>query len=221
MARPVKRPAKRPADRQDESGYSLIELIVAMSLFSVFLAMFIAGIVAITRVTTEARVDAQTSSSVGVAMQRIERSVRYADSVNYAGSVGNNSYVEWRTDKQSTVDGIETCTQLRYSEVDGTIAMRSWQSGTAPSATAWNVLVKSIRGEATNAYPFATVPAIVGVSNYQGLTVHTVAGLSETAGTDATTTVYAKNSTVNSPSNLTNAGGQSITPVCMGTGVRP
>lgn len=206
--------------RHNDQGYTLVELLVAMGVFSIFLAMFIAGVTSVSRASTQARIDAQTSSSIGIAMQRIERSVRYADAINYPGASGGASFVEWRTDSTSAGSGVTTCTQLRYSEADGTLAMRSWEAASAPSTGTWNVLVKDVRGEATDVYPFSTVPAASGVSNYQGLTVHTIAGLSDAAGTEASSTIYARNSSVDSTSNSAGANGQSITPVCAGGSYR-
>ncbi|MGY1550222.1 PulJ/GspJ family protein [Microbacterium sp. A588] len=213
--------APRRLDRRDEQGYTLVELLVAMGVFSVFLVLFISAIVSVSRASTQARVDAQTSSSVGIAMQRIERSVRYADSINYPGSNAGASYVEWRTDATSASSGVDTCTQLRYTAGDGKLAMRTWDAASSPSTGTWNVLVSDIRGESTNVYPFRTIAADGGTTtHYQGLTVHTLAGLSEAAGTETSATIYAKNSTVDSTSNAIGAAGQSMTPVCAGTDYR-
>lgn len=213
--------ANRLKRRDREHGYTLIEVMVAMGIFSVFLALFIAGVVTVSRASTQAKLDAQTSSAIGAALQRIERSTRYADAINRPGTVGDNAYVEWRTDASSARSGATTCTQLRYDAEAGTIAMRAWNVAQAPSTGAWSVLVTQVRGEATDTYPFAMVLAADGVSNYQGLTAHIIAGLDDDAGTEVTTTVYAKNSSVNSSSNAVAANGQSVTPVCAGRDYRP
>lgn len=203
-----------------ESGHTLVELTVAMTVFSVFLALFVGAVVVVSRASTEARVDAQTSSAAGIALQRIERSARYADAVNQPGAVGGTAYVEWRTDAVSSSTDVTTCTQLRYRADDGTIALRSWPASQSPSTGKWNVVMRNVIGTATTTYPFATMVASAGVSNYQGLTVHIRAGLDDRAGSEATTTVYAKNSSVESPSNAVAASGQSTTPICAGSGYR-
>lgn len=211
----------RERGRDGERGYTLVELLVAMTVFSVFLALFIAGVVVVSRTSTQATIDAQTASSTGIALQRIERTARYADAVNQPGVVGGNAYVEWRTDAISAPSGVTTCSQLRYRPSDGTIALRTWAATEVPSTSTWNVLTTKVRGTASTTYPFATVLAASGVSNYQGLTVHILAGLDDRIGTDITTTVYAKNSSVESPSNAIGAAGQSLSPVCAGSGYRP
>lgn len=207
--------------RTDEAGYTLVEIIVAMGIFAVFLSMFVGAVVAVSRVSTEARVDAQTSSAAGIALQHIERSVRYADAVNQPGAVGRTAYVEWRTDAASAPSDVTTCTQLRYRADDGTVALRSWPAASTPTTARWSVIMRDVIGTATGSYPFTTVAAAAGVSNYQGLTVHLRAGLDDRAGSEATTTIYAKNSSVESPSNAVNASGQSTTPICAVSGYRP
>lgn len=216
----LRRP-RRLDQRATEAGYTLVELIVAMGIFAVFLTVFIGAIVAVSRISTEARVDAQTSSAAGIALQRIERSVRYADSVNQPGAIAGNSYVEWRTDAVSASSGVTTCAQLRYRAADGTIALRTWPVNQSPSTGKWNVIMRDVIGSATAGYPFATVVAAAGVSNYQGLTVQLRAGLDDRVGSEAITTIYAKNSSVESPSNAVAGSGQSSTPVCAGSGYRP
>src|SRR5690606_29389526 len=90
----------------------------------------------------------------------------------------------------------------------------------SPSTGKWSVIMRDVIGTATTTYPFATMVAAAGVSNYQGLTVHIRAGLDDRVGSEAMTTIYAKNSSVESPSNTVNAGGQSTYPICAGSGYR-
>lgn len=202
-----------------DEGFTLPDLIVAIGIFLVLLTILVSGAVSIARASTQARLDAQTSSAVGIALQRIERSVRYADALNYPGVVSGAAYVEWRTDKDATPAGVTTCSQLRYRAADGTLALRTWPS-TAPASTGtWSVLLTNIRGAATATSPFTTIAAAGGVSNFQGLTIALATGLSDEAGTNTSTTVYAKNSSVESISNPVGSGGQSATPVCAVGGV--
>ncbi|WP_460801904.1 PulJ/GspJ family protein [Microbacterium sp. GXF6406] len=212
---------KRLDRRERDAGFTLLEIIVAMGIFSLFLAMFLGTVISVTRATTQAKVDAQTSSAIGIAVQRVERSVRYADTINYPGATAGFAYVEWRTDAVSATSGAVTCTQLRYSEEEGTIAMRSWPANESPSSGTWSVLLRDVMGEAADDMPFRVVTADGVTSNYQGLTLDISAGISDAAGTSTRTTIYAKNSSVNSPSNTAAANGQSMTPVCTGMSYRP
>lgn len=203
-----------------DAGFTLPEVIVAMGLFVVLLSMVVAGIVQLNRVAMTARMDTQTASQTGVAFQAIDRSVRYAEAVNYPGTTSAGAYVEWRTGAASAPSGVATCTQLRYSVADGTLAMRSWNASAAPTTGTWRVILSSLRGAASTTYPFVMVAA-GSVSNYQGLTVAITAGPTDAIGTSTSTTIYAKNSSSESPSNAMGSTGQSASPVCSGTGVRP
>lgn len=208
------------ARRRDDEGLTLIELIVAMGVFIVLLTVLVGGVVGLSKNFTVARTDAQTSKAVGVAAQRIERSVRYADSINYPGVVTGKSYVEWRTDAVSAPSGVTTCTQLRYDESAGTIAIRQWASTASPTTGTWSVILGNVRGAASATFPFVTVAAGGGVL-YQGLTVSFATGLNDNAGTITSVTYYAKNSSVDSPSNPTDASNQSTPGVCaLKTGAR-
>ncbi len=208
------------ARRKRDEGMTLIELIVAMGIFAVLLSVLASGVVGLSRSFMESRVDAQTSKALGVAAQRVERSVRYADAINYPGVVATKAYVEWRTDAVSAPSGVTTCTQLRYDASAGTVAIRQWASSASPSTGAWSVILSNVTGTATVAYPFVTVAAGRGVL-YQGLSLSLATGLAADTGTTTSVTYYAKNSGVDSPSNAQDASDQSQTPVCSAkTGAR-
>lgn len=202
-----------------DAGLTLVELIVAFGLFSFLVAILVTAIVGFTSTTTEAQLDAETSSQVGAAMKRVERSVRYAESINYAGVTSGAAYVEWRTSAASAPTGVTTCTQLRYTSSDGKLAMRTWDAAALPSPGTWTVILSGLYGSATATYPFITIAAGAG-SNYQGLTVSVQTGEDTDSGTTTASTVYAKNSSVDSPSNEATPGNQSKTPVCNGVGYR-
>lgn len=202
----------------------MIELIVAMGLFTLFVSLLVGGIVGFTRATTESRLDAQTSSAVGAALKRLEKSARYADAINYPGVVSGKAYVEWRVDAVSAPTGVTTCYQLRYTASARTLALRSWASGSSPAAATWTVILSGVRGPASTSYPFMTIAA-GAASNYQGLTVSVATGLDADTGTTTSSTVYAKNSSSDSTSNATASSGQSLNPICAVSGslatVRP
>lgn len=209
-----------PRPSGEDAGLTLVELIVALGLFTLFLSILVGGIVGFTRATTDARIDAQTSSAVGAAMKRVDKSVRYANAVNYPVVVSGKTYVEWQTDAVSAPSGVTTCTQLRYTAATGTIALRTWVAGAAASTGTWNVILSNIRGAATATYPFQVISAGAN-SNYQGLVMSVVTGPAAAAGTTTSSTVYAKNSSSNSTSNTVNGSGESQNPVCKTSDYHP
>lgn len=203
-----------------DAGFSLLEVIVALGLFSVLLSIAVAGVISLNRVALATRLDAQTSSQTGIAVQTIDKSLRYAEAVNYPGTTGAGAYVEWRTSAASAASGVTTCTQLRYAPDKGTLAMRSWAAAAAPTTGTWRVILSNVRGPASTTYPFVMIPA-GSVSNYQGLAISILTGPNESAGTETSATIYAKNSSSESPSNTLGSGGQSASPVCSTMGYRP
>lgn len=210
--------ARAPSRR--DGGFTLLELIVAMGLFVVLLSIVVGTIVGLARAALTARLDTQTASQAGVALQTIDRSVRYAEAVNYPGTTSGGAYIEWRTSAASAPTGVATCTQLRYQPGDGTLAIRSWAAAAAPSTGTWRVILSEVRGAASATYPFVMVAA-GSVSNYQGLSLTLTVGPDDVKGSTTSTTIYAKNSSAESPSNALGSGGQSATPVCTTTGTRP
>ena len=215
MADEVDRPRAR------EAGFTLVELTVALGLFAAFLALFATAAVGFAGATADARADASSSSSIGVAAQRVQRSIRYADSVNYPGLVGTTVYTEWHTTAQSSPTGVATCTQLRYNSATGVIAMRTWADTASAATGPWATILSGVTGAATTSTPFAVSPAAGGVSNYQGLTLTLNVGVTSSGSTSSTVTFYARNSSVNSRSNAIATSGQSAVPICTGTGYRP
>ncbi|WP_314855646.1 prepilin-type N-terminal cleavage/methylation domain-containing protein [uncultured Microbacterium sp.] len=210
----------RPRRLRRDGGFTLLEVIVALGIFSVLLSIFVAGVMSLNRLALASRIDAQTSSQTGIAVQTIDKSIRYAEAVNYPGTTGVGAYIEWRTSAASAPSGVTTCTQLRYAPDKGTLAMRSWVAAAAPSTGTWRVILSNVRGTASSTYPFVMIPA-GSVSNYQGLAISVLTGPNESAGTETSATIYAKNSSSESPSNTLGSGGQSASPVCSTMGYRP
>lgn len=209
---------ERPAG---DGGFSLVELIVAMGIFSIFLSVFIAGIVQLTRTTASAVARVESSTSVGVLYQRIDPTVRFAQEINAPGlGGGGRSYIEYFTSAEATSDVRNICTQLRYDPTDATIAMRrwSWAGGSShqdPDAAAvWQVIAVEVLPAGSGApatYPFSRTTATADTP-YQRLVVALQLG-AEAYGSDTTSTntFIARNSSTLS---ATNTGGQ----VCDGGG---
>jgi prepilin-type N-terminal cleavage/methylation domain-containing protein len=116
--------------RGDDAGVTLLEVMVSMSVMAVVAAIFTAGIVGMysTANGTEARATAQTQLSL--ALQRIDKQVRYASGVGREYSAGDDRYVEY------LVAGVTDarCYRLRLS--NGRLQQRTWAS-TAPPPVVW------------------------------------------------------------------------------------
>ena len=200
-----------------DSGFTLVELLVAMVIFSVFLAIVISSVVAITRASTKVQTTARTTASELVVFQRLDREVRYADSINFPG-VGLSSgdvYVEFRIPASSTVNNVTLCTQWRYNPNNGTISSQTWPDVATPTFSGWDTEMTNVYNDGGATYPFLLTPA-VGQTSKQWLTLTVDGGNTGVKGTKISSVFIARNSSVQSPSNAdTNMDGKSDSPVCI------
>lgn len=201
----------RRIERGDR-GTTLIEMLFSIFLFSIFVAIFLAAVVQITRSTSDSVSRSSSSSSVLVSFQDLDRSVRWADSINPPGVSGTNTYVEFHTAAVSSVTGVETCSQWRYVSADGIIQERSWNAATGVAITGWATRSTNIQRPtgASATYPFEFSPVSAN-SPMQKLTLTLVAGrATDNSRTRITTTYLARNSS-----------SRSVNPICNPTGYRP
>jgi hypothetical protein len=210
----------RRGRRADESGFSLIELVVATGIFTIFISLFLVAVVSLARGTSRATLTADSSSGVLLVFQDIDRQVRYADAVNFPGNGVSGSryrYVEFRTPAASARSGVTTCTQWRYDSVAGTIASRQWTDVGGAVASPWKVKLDAVYGAPSATYPFRLEPATANQAKRQRLYISIDAGnLALQAGASIETSFIARNSSISSPGNSNNG-----TQVCLSTIGRP
>jgi prepilin-type N-terminal cleavage/methylation domain-containing protein len=208
---------------RDDSGFSLVELIIAMAIFSIFITILLASILGITRASNKAQVVSQTSTGVLSVFQTLDRQIRYADAINYQGAGPTGiQYIEFRTPAASSPSGVSICTQWRFVPTTKVIQSRTWNEGATPG-TVWMTNLANVVNDGGANYPFQLLPAsaAVGASLFQQLKLTVDAGNSPVSGASITTTFVARNSTA-SPSNAsTLVAGVSDTPVCWTGTVRP
>lgn len=211
-----------------EGGYTLVELIVAMGIFTTVLAVFMSGLMLMFRDTNRAQAAAQNTDSLRKVFLQLDRQVRYADGVNVPGAVGTRWYAEFRTPQDGSVAA--TCYQWRYDTAAGTLAWRSWKAAAAvpSSTTGWAQMTSKLAtgpvafGTSTAPVtPFVMLPASQSTVHQQ-LVVALNSGRSDGQGEQLRTTFVAVNSDVNSPGNKStgNGGTASDTPVCSATNPR-
>jgi prepilin-type N-terminal cleavage/methylation domain-containing protein len=151
-----------------DTGLTLMEVVVAMSIMLVMMAGVTAGLVQIFKLTSVTGTKAVAQSQVRLVLLRLDRQVRYASGISTphidASSV---QYVEYKFVEK----GRSTCVQLRVT--GGNLQQRSWTSGTfAP--TSWATLASGV----TSTWPFTRVDATDEVGHQRLKVV-----LSATAGT--------------------------------------
>ncbi len=201
----------------DDSGFSLVELMVAMLIFSVFLAIVTSSVVSITRASTKVQTTARTTSQELVVFQRLDREVRYSDAINFPG-VGATSgymYIEFRIPASSTVNNVTLCTQWRYVQSTGSIQSRTWPDTATPTFSNWDTEMTNVYNDGGPTYPFMLTPATG--QGKQLLTLTLDSGNTAVRGTAIQSVFIARNSSVQSPSNAdVHVAGVSDSPICPG-----
>lgn len=209
-----------------ESGFTLIELIVAMGIFTIFIALFLAAVVSLARGTVKAQLTTETASGISVVFQNIDRQVRYADSINYPGTGPSGAvYIEFRTPASSTKENITRCTQWRFLVSENRLESRQWSDVPGAVRPAWQTKLTNVIAVGGDTYPFEMVPATLTGTSKQQLVLTLNAGNPngvDKAGSAVTTRFVARNSSLSSPSNSDSlVDGTSNTPVCTVPGDRP
>jgi type II secretory pathway pseudopilin PulG len=163
-------PNRRPANRlrrTEDGGTTLIEVVVSMSIMSVFMAMFTVGVVQMSRAANKNEATSTAQSQLNIAFMRLDKEIRYAAGVSAPGSVSGDPYVEYLI----TNSGTPLCTQLRLLVTSGQLQHRTWVQGSSPlTPSAWIPLASQV--SATQ--PFTFFPAD-STYNFQRLQLKLVA----------------------------------------------
>lgn len=199
---------------RSDDGFTLIELMVAMMVFTIFLAIMLTSIVALTRGANRIKVAAVSANQELVVFQRLDRQIRYADGINAQGTgTSGDIYFEFRTPADSAPTQVVTCTQWRYDPTAETVASRSWPDGNLGAATSWNVQLNNVANDGGANYPFQFLPITGNGSSLEEFTLTLDAGNTTVQGNKISSTFVARNSTVTQ----SNPGG----PICPAAGSRP
>ena len=166
----------------DDAGFTLVDMVVATTLMLVVMAMFSVTIVRLygTANNLDARSTAQ--ASINIAMQRLDRQVRYAKGISTPYLVSGNQYIDFLAIQRTGTTIVQQCIQVRVAS--GVLAQRTWLYQASPlTPTPWRPLVTGL----TSATPF-TYLAPTDTLGYQQLTVALAAGTGR--GADSNTTTF-------------------------------
>lgn len=145
----------------DDAGLTLLELIVAMTIMSIFGLMFVSGITQMYQVANRTSAAATALSQINIAFQRLDGQIRYAGGFSTPGpNAGTDQYVEYLTANTGT----EICGELRFQSSTSQLRWRQWNHGGTPGG--WTVLASNV----TSSTPFAVTAPASG-SAYQTLTL--------------------------------------------------
>jgi len=142
--------AEAGRDAGADAGITLIEVVVAMTIMSLFMAMFTAGVVQMFRSAhgTEAVTTAQ--AQLNLAVLRLEREVRYASGIHAEGQVKSGDwYVEYAVKND---EGKPQCVALRLQVAARQLQRQAWPRSGAPTG-AWTTLATNVDPPSGQAKP--------------------------------------------------------------------
>jgi len=209
---------------EGDAGLTLVELMVSLIVFSLFLTILLSAVIGITRASSRAQLLSRSSSNVLIVFQNLDRQIRYANAINFPGAGPSGSrYIEFRTGAESAPTGVVTCTQWRYNPAAAAIQTRTWPDVVGASPTPWVTKISDVTDLGTPDYPFKMIPAAIGASSMQQMAISVSSGTPlVTPGAAISTNLVARNSSIQSPSNSNViVAGVSDTPVCLSSGSRP
>jgi Tfp pilus assembly protein PilV len=160
--------------KKSDAGFTMIDVLVSMSLMVVVMAVATAGITSMYRTAGAVEARSTAQAQLGLALQRLDREIRYAEGISDEYQVGSDWYVDFLA-----VQGTRRqCIQLRLA--GGQLAQRTWTYDQTPlTRTAWRPLATGI----TSVRPFDYLPPS-DLLGYQRLT------LDLRSGRDANTATF-------------------------------
>ena len=147
--------------KKSDAGFTMIDVLVSMTVMLVVMAVATAGISSMYRAANAVDAKSVAQSQLGLALQRLDREIRYAQGISDEYRVDGDWYVDFLA-----VQGTQRqCIQLRLA--GGQLAQRTWAYDVTPlNRTAWRPLAGGI----TSAQPFDYLPPSDAVS-FQRLTL--------------------------------------------------
>ncbi|HET9657929.1 MAG TPA: prepilin-type N-terminal cleavage/methylation domain-containing protein [Kineosporiaceae bacterium] len=182
--------AGRRGRGREDGGYTLVELLVAMSLFAVLIAIYMAGIVQMTRSTNRVRNVTSSTDEGRRAFDRFDRQIRYASAVNRPVEVGSDWYLEFQT--TATGSGTGLCTQWRLLASTDQLQLRTWSDVSSPTATTWTTVASNVVNDPASQQPFTFHPAD-STYNRQRVDLLLVVGNSQPGGAQVQAAFVARN----------------------------
>jgi type II secretory pathway pseudopilin PulG len=201
----------------------MIELMIALGIFSIFLAVVLSSVISITRASTRVQVTALSSSAELAVFQRLDHQIRYSDSINFPGigAPSGDMYIEFRTPAESTTAQITLCTQWRFDLSTRSVQSRKWNDVVGAVPGAWETDLTNVANDGGANYPFQLLPATNNGSTMQQLVLTLDTGNAAVKGAAISSTFVARNSSIQSSSNTDDLVlGTSDSPICP-AGSRP
>ena len=171
----VRRPTMTRGKR-DSTGFTIIELLVSMTLLAVVSTTFLAAVNAIYGGIHKQQGITDAADGNRRAFELLDKQVRYASAINTPGTAADgNFYVEYQWSQSTgSLDSV-TCSQWRLNPTTDVLQYRSWASGTTPNPTpSWTTVDTGVINNPSTQPPFSLVgPTAQGATmQYQVLDVN-------------------------------------------------
>jgi hypothetical protein len=119
----------------------MVDVVVSMTLLSVFMAIFTGGTVRMYRSATLIQATANAQTQITTVFLRLDTEIRYAAGISEPNPAGADRYVEYLT--TNTGDGV--CIELRLNGASQQLQRRTWPQGANPLVpTAWVPLASAV-----------------------------------------------------------------------------
>jgi prepilin-type N-terminal cleavage/methylation domain-containing protein len=198
---------ERTATRRGDAGFTLLEVMVGMTVMTTFLLMFATGITQMYRVANRASAASQAQSALSLAFLRLDKQVRYASAINTPAVSGTDYYIEFLT----TNTGSPVCTQLRLQGATKILQSRNWVStANISTATAWVPIATEVAASSTGSsagQPFSR-SAADSVYNYQRMKLDLVSSVSGLTSKETAVTFTALNTSLVTSNDLVCTAGR-------------
>ena len=172
-------------DAGPDAGFTMIEVVVSLTIMSLAMAMFTTGVLEVYRFLNRDEATSTAQSQLALTFLRLDREVRYATGISLPGTVGPDVWVEYLT----TATGTGICTELRLRPTTRQLQHRAWPQGQLPgAANPWHTLAF----EVTAAQPFTLLTPDTDIS-VQRLRLRLTAsgGAGQTAATKSIDVTFA------------------------------
>jgi prepilin-type N-terminal cleavage/methylation domain-containing protein len=176
--------------RRDDAGYTLVELLVGMTILSIFLAILGTATFSMFRSVNLTQQSDYATSQLNQAYIRLEREVRFASGIS---NPGVDNFNQPSVEFADTTSGVQICTQIRLAP-GGVLQQRTWtDDGSPPVFSTPTTLAIDVAADTPTAPasadpsvsgPFATLPVSANASNEQLEIAVNVRQASQTTGTN-------------------------------------
>jgi prepilin-type N-terminal cleavage/methylation domain-containing protein len=146
--------------RPDDGGFTLVELAVAMCVFSVVLLVFLNAVRIMAATTARVYASTTVATEGRGTLDLLSRQLGFASAANVPVQVGQNWYLEFESDAVKA-GGDPQCTQWRYQPSTALLQYRTWSTVTLV-ATAWFTLARTMVNDPTTQQPFTLLGSDAG-----------------------------------------------------------